>query len=70
MATAGQIQFRLKQAKKKMTSLTKDVTSQKKKIKKLESQLKQAKKKKPARKTKPKAKSKGKKKTASRRKKK
>ena len=58
MATAGQIQFRLKQAKKKLVSLNTDVTAQQKKVKSLESQLKTAKKKPAKKKVKAKAKKK------------
>lgn len=42
MATVKQIQFRLRLAKKKLATLNKDTTGTKSKIKKLETQLKQA----------------------------
>ena len=43
MATAKQIQYRMGQAKKKLTKLNKDVSATKNKVKKLESELKKAK---------------------------
>ena len=58
MATARQIQYRLGQAKKKLTKLNKDVTATKSKMKGLEGLLKKAK---AAEKAKPKAKAKAKK---------
>jgi len=55
MATAKQIQYRIGQAKKKFTKLSKEVTAVKNKMKALETQLKKAK---AADKAKPKAKAK------------
>ena len=43
MATAKQIQFRLRLAKKTLTKVTKEITTTKARIKKLEAQLKKAK---------------------------
>lgn len=53
MATARQIQYRMGQAKKKLTKLNKEVAAAKNKMKTLEAQLKKAK---AAEKAKPKAK--------------
>jgi hypothetical protein len=53
MATARQIQYRMGQAKKKLTKLNKEVAAAKTKMKGLEAQLKKAK---AAEKAKPKAK--------------
>ena len=53
MATAKQIQYRIGQAKKKFTKLSKEVSAVKNKMKALETQLKKAK---AAEKAKPKAK--------------
>jgi hypothetical protein len=55
MATARQIQYRMGQAKKKLTKLNKEVAAVKAKMKGLEAQLKKAK---AAEKAKPKAKKK------------
>ena len=55
MATARQIQYRMGQAKKKLTKLNKEVAAAKSKMKGLEAQLKKAK---VAAKAKPKAKKK------------
>ena len=55
MATAKQIQYRIGQAKKKFTKLSKEVVAVKNKMKALETQLKKAK---GAEKAKPKAKAK------------
>jgi hypothetical protein len=52
MATARQIQYRMGQAKKKLTKLNKDLAAAKNKMKGLEAQLKKAK---AAEKAKPKA---------------
>ena len=57
MATAGQIQYRIGQAKKKSAKLLKEIAAIKKKIKVLEAQHKKAK---AAKKVKPKAKPKAK----------
>ena len=55
MATARQIQYRMGQAKKKLTKLNKEVAAAKNKMKGLEAQLKKAK---ASEKAKPKAKAK------------
>ncbi|MGD2125217.1 MAG: hypothetical protein PVG99_04005 [Desulfobacteraceae bacterium] len=67
MATAKQIQYRMGQAKKKLTKLNKEVAAVKKKVKTLEGQLKRAK---AAAKAKPKAKAKPRKKAPAKKKKK
>ena len=72
MATVKQIQYRLGQAKKKLTKLNRAVASAKNNVKKLEGQLKTARtaaKKKPKKKAAPKRKKAAKKKAAPKRKK-